>query len=71
MSDCLIFVPHVDWDSIGSWGAVHLKGRSLHVGSILGLLSIIFGGTVMTCCMGISLVQRRSLMRIRLGNSGS
>jgi hypothetical protein len=30
MFDYLVFDPHVDWDSIGSWGAVHLKGRSLH-----------------------------------------
>jgi hypothetical protein len=31
----------------------------LFVGSVLGLLYIIFGGTEMTCCMEILLVQSR------------
>jgi len=30
MAECLIFDPPVDWEDIGSWSEVHLKGKSLH-----------------------------------------
>lgn len=30
MDECLIFDPPVDWEDIGSWSEVHLKGKSLH-----------------------------------------
>jgi hypothetical protein len=30
MAESLIFDPLVDWEDIGSWSEVHLKGKSLH-----------------------------------------
>jgi hypothetical protein len=30
MAECLIFYPPVDWEDIGRWSEVHLKGKSLY-----------------------------------------
>jgi hypothetical protein len=42
MADCLVYDPPVNWDSVGSWCATHLKGKSLHA----TIFRLCFGATI-------------------------
>lgn len=42
MAECLIFDPYVDWEAIGNWSEVHLKGRSLRA----TICRLCFGATI-------------------------
>jgi hypothetical protein len=42
MADCLVLDPPVDWEDIGSWSEVHLKGRSVHA----TICRLCFGATI-------------------------